>query len=55
MFFYLKVPEMSEQIRQVEEQNENQKFSAFLIQNIGLLTGFVIIMMLVMYGGNIEV
>ncbi|XP_045175933.2 metal cation symporter ZIP14-like [Mercenaria mercenaria] len=59
MFVYISlvdmVPEMSDQIKQVEETNPDSKWTALFIQNIGLLTGFVIIMMLVMYGGNIKV
>lgn len=46
---------MTAQIQQVEESESESKLAALIIQNVGLLTGFIIIMMLVMYGGNIEV
>lgn len=49
------IPEMTAQIQYVEENETESKLAALVIQNVGLLTGFIIIMMLVMYGGNIEV
>ncbi|KAL4225778.1 hypothetical protein ACF0H5_016467 [Mactra antiquata] len=44
------LPEMADQARHVEETGLESKWTAFIIQNLGLVTGFMIILILVLYG-----
>lgn len=59
MFVYISlvdmVPEMAAQMKHVEDSGFENKWTILLIQNFGLLFGFAIIMILVLFGGNIEV
>ncbi|XP_052798782.1 metal cation symporter ZIP14-like [Mya arenaria] len=59
MFVYISlvdmIPEMGDQVRHVVENGIESVWTALFIQNLGLLSGFVIIFILVLYGGNIEV
>lgn len=54
-FLLFKIPEMVAQVKYAEEMGTESKWAILFVQNIGLLAGFVIILMLVMFGGNIEV
>jgi len=46
---------MTDQVRYVVENKIEGVWTAMIIQNLGLIAGFTIIFILVLYGGNIHV
>ena len=52
-FFSLQLPEVNH-AAEVEEEETGRQFSVFLIQNIGLLVGYGIMLFLAYFGGQID-
>ncbi|KAK3085517.1 hypothetical protein FSP39_004499 [Pinctada imbricata] len=59
LFIYISlsdmIPEMSAQLKAAEIDKSENMLIVFILQNTGLLTGFGIIMIIVVFGGNINV
>ncbi|XP_053383633.1 metal cation symporter ZIP14-like [Mercenaria mercenaria] len=58
MFLYIALVDMMPEMCASGERKENRKLigtgTIFLLQNLGMLTGFGIILILAIYGGNLE-
>ena len=53
--FILQIPEMKEQLAEAERDGKENMFLVFVIQNSGIIIGFLIILCIVQYGGEIQV
>ena len=51
----LQIPEMKEQLAEAERDEKENMFLVFVIQNSGIIIGFLIILCIVQYGGEIQV
>nr|XP_022342589.1 zinc transporter ZIP14-like [Crassostrea virginica] len=49
------IPEMKEQLAEAERDGKENMFLVFVIQNSGIIIGFLIILCIVQYGGEIQV
>ena len=53
--FILQIPEMKEQLAEAERDEKENMILVFVIQNSGIIIGFLIILCIVQYGGEIQV
>lgn len=56
MFLYISLADMFPEMNEVcqEDERKGSIFIPFVIQNLGLLTGFTIMLLLTMYSGQIQ-
>lgn len=57
MFLYISLADMFPEMNEVSQEDESKgsTFVPFIIQNLGLLTGFTIMLVLTMYSGQIQI